>query len=137
MALIHGAKGFGYFCHSFVGQTNDAALLEDEVMIEHVSQINKQVISLAAVLNSPDTRGYATVSASNPSVPVDILTKKSGKNNYIFAVAMRRTETTATFKVKSGRTVEVIGEDRTIQIKKGKFSDAFSGYGVHLYRVRK
>ena len=137
MAIIHGAKGFGYFCHSFVGKTNDAALLEDAVMIKHVRRINKQVTSLAAVLNSPDTRGYAAVSTSVASVPVDILTKKNGKSNYIFAVAMRNAETTATFKVRSGKTVEVIGEDRTIQIKKGKFSDEFSGYGVHLYRIRK
>ena len=137
MAIIHGAKGFGYFCHSFVGKTNDAALLEDAVMIKHVRRINKQVTSLAAVLNSPDTRGYAAVSTSVASVPVDILTKKNGKSNYIFAVAMRNTQTTATFKVRSGKTVEVIGEDRTIQIKKGKFSDEFSGYGVHLYKIRK
>ena len=137
MAIIHGAKGFGYFCHSFVGKTNDAALLEDEIMIKHVRHINKQVTSLAAVLNSPDTRGYATVTGSNASVPVDILTKKRGKSNYIFAVAMRGEKTTATFKVRSGKTVEVIGEDRTLQIKKGKFSDVFSGYGVHLYRIGK
>jgi hypothetical protein len=137
MALIHGAKGFGYFCHSFVGKTDDAALLHDAEMILSVKAINEQVKSLAPVMNNPDTEGYATVTAGNGSVPVDIMTKKDGKVNYIFAVAMRDGETTATFEVKSGKTVEVLGENRTIKIKKGKFSDEFADYGVHLYRVTK
>ena len=137
MALVHGAKGFGYFCHSFVGKTDDAALLHDSEMIRSVKAINAQVNALAPVLNSPDTEGYATVRTRNASVPVDILTKKDGKTNYIFAVAMRDGETTASFDVKSGKTVEVLGENRTIQIHKGKFKDEFSGYDVHLYRITK
>lgn len=137
MALIHGAKGFGYFCHSFVGKTQDAALLHDAEMIQAVKEINEQVTSLARILNTPDSKGYATVKTSNEAIPVDIMTKKDGRTNYLFAVAMRDGKTTATFDVKSGKTVEVIGENRTIPIKKGKFSDEFSDYGVHLYRITK
>ena len=135
MALVHGAKGFGYFCHSFVGKTDDIALLHDQEMLEAVKKINKQVTSLAVILNSPDTNGYASVRSSNPSVPIDIMTKKRGKENYVFAVAMRDGITAATFRVKSGKTVEVLGEVRTIEIKKGKFTDNFRGYGVHLYKI--
>ena len=137
MALVHGAKGFGYFCHSFVGKTDDAALLHDAEMMRAVKAINEEVTSLAPVLNLPDCDGYASVQTDNSSVPVDILTKKDGKTNYIFAVAMREGTTTATFEVKSGKSVEVIGEGRTIEVRKGKFSDDFAGYGVHLYRVKK
>lgn len=137
MAIIHGAKGFGYFCHSFVGKVDDAALLHDAEMIRSVKAINAQVAALAPVLNSPDTRDYASVTSHNESVPVDILTKQDGKTNYIFAVAMRDASTSATFKVKSGKNVEVIGEDRTLHIKGKKFTDHFAGYGVHLYRITK
>jgi hypothetical protein len=49
---------------------------------------------------------------------------------------MRSGETKATFEVRSGAKVEVLGEKRTIKIKDGKFSDDFSGYGVHLYKIR-
>lgn len=137
MALIHGAKGFGYFCHSFVGKMDDAALLHDSEMISGVKAINEQVTSLAQVLNSPDTKDYATVRTSNQSVPVDIMTKKDGKTHYLFAVAMRNGSTTATFEVKSGKKVEVLGENRSIKIRKGKFTDEFSSYGVHLYKITK
>lgn len=135
MALIHGARGFGYFCHSFVNGTVPDALLRDREMSETVASINKQVTALAPVLNSPDTRRYARVRSGNSNVPVDILTKREKRTNYIFAVAMRNEPTSATFYVKSGKTVEVLGENRTISIKKGKFTDTFSSYGVHLYRV--
>lgn len=135
MALVHGARGFGYFCHSFVGETVPDALLRDTNMTRMVRSINEQVTALAPVLNSPDTRGYARVRSSNPEVPVDILTKRAKKINYIFAVAMRGQATSTTFYVKSGKTVEVLGENRAIHIRKGKFTDAFAGYGVHLYRI--
>ena len=125
MALIHGAKGFGYFCHSFVDKTDDIALLHDTVMLAAVKAINEQVAGLARVLHGPDTKGYASVRSNDRSVPVDILTKRDGKVNYLFAVAMREGETNITFKVKSGKKAEVIGENRTIEIKKGKFMDHF------------
>lgn len=136
MALIHGANGFGYFCHSFVPPQDEAALLHDPIMLNSIRAINTQVTSLAAVLNSPDTKGYATVSSINASVPVDIMTKNYSKSNYIFAVGMRCGFTSATFSVTSGTSVDVLGEGRTINISDGKFSDEFSPYGVHLYKIR-
>ena len=135
MALVHGAKGFGYFCHSFVPPMDPAALLHDREMIAAVKKINEQVTALAPVLNSENTNGYATVQSGNSAIPVDIMTKKLGKDNYIFAVAMRNGATNATFKVNSGKRVEVLGENRSIKIKNGKFTDDFAGFGVHLYKI--
>jgi len=138
MALIHGAKGFGYFCHSFErpdSPFDDAAPLHDPEMKEAIKQINTQVTALAPVLNSDNTKGYATAVSSNTEVPVDIMTKSYQGINYIFAVGMRPGETNASFKVKKGSKVEVLGENRTIKIKKGKFRDDFASYGVHLYKI--
>jgi hypothetical protein len=137
MALIHGVKGFGYFCHSFSPTSDEAALLHDINMMNAVKEINLQVTSLAFVLNSNDLLGYATASSSNSLVPIDMMIKKQGKSNYIFAVAMRNGETTATITVTSGTNVEVLGENRSIHIVKGKFNDSFSSYGVHLYKITK
>lgn len=136
MALVHGAKGFGYFCHSWYPSFDEAALLHDAEMIQAVKNINEQVASLASVLNSPDISGYVSVSSSNTLVPVDIMVKNYGGAHYIFAVAMRNGATTATFNVTSGSLVEVIGENRSITISAGSFSDSFAGYGVHLYKIR-
>jgi hypothetical protein len=136
MALIHGAKGFGYFCHSFLKPMDTAAPLHDAEMSAGLKGINAQITSLARVLNSENTKGYATAASSKSDIPVDIMTKKQGRENYIFAIAMRSGDTRASFSVKSGKAVEVLGENRTIKINKGQFSDDFSSYGVHLYKVK-
>jgi hypothetical protein len=135
MALVHGAKGYAYFCHSFVAPQDEAALLHDPEMLKAVTDINKQVTALAPVLNSADTKDYVTVGSSNKDVFVDVLTKNYKNANYIFSVGMRPGFTTATFNVKLGNTVEVIGEGRKLKITDGKFSDEFVPYGVHLYKI--
>lgn len=136
MGIIHGAKGIGYFCHSFVtGATDESALLHDAEMMGAVKVINAQIDALAAVLNSPSTTGYATVTSSNFYVSVDMMTKNYKGVNYIFAIAMSRDETTATFTINSGSNVEVFGEGRSISVSGGKFSDDFTPYGVHIYKI--
>lgn len=63
------------------------------------------------------------------------MAKKHNGTSYIFAVAMRPGLTDATFEVEEGKYVEVIGENRTITIKERRFSDCFSEYAVHLYKI--
>ncbi len=135
MAIIHGANGFGYFCHSWTPTLNDAAPLSDPVMLPAITSINKEITSLAAVLNSVSTSNYANVSSANTAVPIDIMTKNYKNANYIFAVGMRPGTTTATFTVNAGSNVEVIGENRTLTVSGGKFTDSFGSYGVHLYKI--
>jgi hypothetical protein len=136
MALIHGAGGFGYFCHSWTPTFDEPALLHDATMLAAVKNINTQITSLATVLNSPSTSGYATVSSSNGTVPIDIMTKNYGGANYIFAVGMRAGKTKATYTVASGTTVEVLGENRKLTVSAGMFTDSIStNYGVHLYKI--
>ncbi|SKB38040.1 alpha-amylase family protein [Daejeonella lutea] len=135
MALIHGAKGIGYFCHSFKEPQDEAALLHDKDMIAAIKVINTQITSLAGILNSPTTYLFASAASSNAATPVDIMTKRDKNAEYIFAVAMRKEGTKSTFTVLKGKKAEVLGENRTISIKNGKFSDDFDGYGVHLYKI--
>lgn len=136
MALIHGAKGFGYFCHSFYPSFTEAGLLKDQEMMAAIKEINAGVTSLAPVLNSFSTADFAAVVSSNNEVPVDIMTKNYKGSDYVFSVAMRKGKTTAEFSVKKGKKAEVIGENREIKIKRGKFTDEFEAYGVHLYKIK-
>jgi hypothetical protein len=135
MALIHGASGFGYFCHSFYPVFEEAAPLKDPEMTKEIKAINQQITSLARVLNGLTSKGFATVSSSNSKISVDILTKNSAETDYIFSVAMRPGTTVATFNIEKGNSVEVMGENRTLQVENGKFSDDFSDYAVHIYKI--
>ena len=136
MALINGASGFGYFCHKFYPEFDAAAPLHDKEMISSMKVINEQVTSLAKVLNSQNTSGFAMAKSSNPSIPVDIMTKNYDNENYLFAVAMRPGQTKTVFEVAKGSEVEVLGENRNMKIIDGKFTDDFSDYDVHLYKIK-
>jgi hypothetical protein len=137
MALIHGAKGVGYFCHQFSPTFIEAGPLSPTYasMKDMIVSINAQITELAPVLNSPDIKGYASAVSSNPAVPVDIMTKAYGGKNYIFAVGMRNNPTSVEFTVPSGAEVRVLGEDRTIPVVGGQFNDSFAAFEVHLYEV--
>jgi hypothetical protein len=108
-------------------------------MLSAVTAINRQITELAPVLNSPTIKATASVSSSNEAVPIATMLKKHNGATYLFAVAMRGDKTTATFNLrglKGKRTVEVIGENRTIAVKNGVFKDSFRAWDVHLYRVQ-
>ncbi len=137
MALIHGASGYGYFCHSFTTDPpfDDAAILRDSEMVSAVTGINRQVASLARILNSPTTEGFASVVSTPEDIPIAMMTKNDGDTDYIFSVAMRPGTTEAIFTLSGGKEVSVIGEDRTIPVENGTFRDTFSDYSVHIYKV--
>ncbi len=137
MALIHGARGYGYFCHVFSPSFIEAGLLADPAMKAGVAALNQQVLSLAPVLNTPSISNAVTVASSDAGVPVDLMVKRSGGSLYLFAESMRTGGTTATFTVQRapGTHVEVLGESRSLSLSGGQFSDDFGDYQVHLYRL--
>jgi hypothetical protein len=137
MALTHGAKGIIYFAHQFKPRFIEAGILADEEMARTVSGLNRQIHELAPVLNSPDVEAGANVTSSREQVPIDFVVKRHSGRTYLFAVAMREGETTATFTLpgQDEARVEVLGEDRTISAVGGKWQDRFAGYQVHLYRI--
>jgi hypothetical protein len=138
MSLIHGSMGIIYFVHEWQPKFDESALLSDPEMLAAVTQINQQIAALAPVLNSPTLPDAAKVSSSNPAVPVATMVKQQGGAVYVFAVTMREGPTRATFAVQglSGAgSVEVLGEQRTLDSKDGVFADDFPSWGVHLYRI--
>jgi hypothetical protein len=53
---------------------------------------------------------------------------------------MRSGQTSATFTIQGlegEKTVEVLGENRTLASKNGVFQDRFAPWDVHLYRLEK
>jgi len=139
MALIHGARGIGYFAHEFEPGFVEAGLLAYADISQAVSEINHQILSLAPVLNSRMVVNGASVRSSQSDVPIATMLKRRVNSTYLFTVAMRNAATNGTFNLKNipeKATVEVIGEDRQLQITNGVFSDQFKGYDVHLYRIQ-
>ena len=139
MSLIHGSMGLIYFVHEWQPKFDEAALLHDPEMLRAVTAINSQITELAQVLNSPTVSNAVQVSSSDAHVPVRVMLKQHGSATYLFAVAMRSGDTTATFTPKGlagDKTVEVLGEDRSLRARGGAFSDAFRAWAVHCYQIK-
>jgi len=139
MAIIHGATGLIYFVHEFKPKFNEHALLDHPEMLDGVTATNRQIQELAPVLNSPTLPGLAKVDTGSKDAPVAVMAKKHRNSTYLFAVAMRPVDTSATFTVKGlgNATAKVLGEKRTIPLQGGKFQDQFAPYAVHLYQITK
>jgi hypothetical protein len=139
MSLIHGSMGLIYFVHEWHPDFNEHALLDDPEMLAAVTAINRQIHELAPVLNSPTVEGALEVTSSSLEVPVAAALKQHAGDAYLFAVGMRDGRTRATFSVSGlskKATAEVLGEERTIPVRGGNFTDDFQPYDVHLYRIR-
>ncbi|MHC4433540.1 MAG: hypothetical protein ACYTBS_17005 [Planctomycetota bacterium] len=139
MSIIHGSMGLIYFVHEWEPRFNESAMLSDPDMLSAITKINRQIIGLAPVLNSPTIRGAASVTSENKAVPVATMVKKHDGATYLFAVGMREGKTTATFTLQGlqgERTAEVLGENRTIVSKDGVFKDSFRAWDVHIYSVQ-
>src|ERR1039457_5618001 len=138
MSLIHGSMGLIYFAHEWQHKFDEAALLHDPEMLLAVTAINRQVTELVPVLNSPTVSDAVRVVSSDPQVPVATMVKQYNGACYLFTVAMRGGDTTATFTLKGligDKTVEVLGEDRSLSTRGGAFSDIFKSWADHCYRI--
>ena len=137
MSLIHGSTGLIYFVHQFKPRFSEASLLQDAGLLEGVTAINKQIQSLAPALNSPTVPDGVQVTSTDADAPVAAIAKRQGDSTWVFSAAMRDKGSKATFVVKDAKgSVEVLGENRSIPLKDGKFEDEFKPFDVHLYRLK-
>jgi hypothetical protein len=136
MSLIHGSRGLIYFVHQFKPGFSEASLLQDTELLAGVTAINRQIRSLAPVLNSPTLPDGVAVAAP-ADAPVDASARRQGDSTWVFSVAMREKASKAAFTVKGAKgSAEVLGENRRIPVKDGRFEDDFKPYDVHLYRIQ-
>jgi hypothetical protein len=138
MSLVRGSRGVIYFVHQFKPKFIEAGLLADAEMLAKVTETNRQIHRLAAVLNSATIPEGVAVKSAPAEVPVEAMVKRQEDSVYVFAVGMRDGKTTATFQVaglKGKAKVEVLDEGRSLAAQDGVFQDAFGPWDVHLYKI--
>jgi len=137
MSLIHGSRGLIYFVHQFQPTFKEASLLDDPELLPAVTALNGQIRELAPVLNSPSVDGAGKIVPSSPAGEIATMGKVREGMAYLFAVNMKNEPATAVLEfadAPAGSTVEVLGEDRVLEVREGRCEDAFAPYAVHLYR---
>ncbi len=138
MSLIHGSMGLIWFVHEFKPRFKEAALLDDPEMLAAITEMNNEIHVLAPILNSPTIVDGATVTSAVEDVPIALMVKRYQGATYLFSVGMRNTSTRGLFEVQDlpeVTTAQVIGENRSILVREGKFEDEFEAYAVHHYKI--
>lgn len=143
-AIIHGARGIAYFQHhnatgdetSSNGGCSNYSLVDAGCTANkaRVKAVNAKVQILAPVINSDSyVHNYGAAG-------IDTMTKQSDGYLYVFAgVGLKGTAGSKTFALPAGvaGTVEVVGEDRTLNASDGSFSDTFAAeFTHHIYRIK-
>ena len=139
-SIIAGARGIIYFVHSFGGPNQSRNVLRDpEPLLAYaahraaVTETNALIKQLAPMLNAPFADGFVS---AGPTVRT--MAKFHDSKYYVFAGSRENRASTPTLLlsgVDSG-TATVIGENRTIPISNGRFSDRFAdGNAIHIYRI--
>jgi len=154
-SIIHGARMIIYFTYTFGGSTGSPLVTFDTIkdpryqtpwpgqtisIYDQMKATNALVKQMAPVINSPFALNYVTVTPAATMLDgIDVMAKFSNGQFYIFAMPRTSavaTNISATFTVKSGNSVTVINENRTIPISNGVFTDMFAtGNTVHIYQV--
>jgi hypothetical protein len=136
-SIIGGARGIVYFKHCFCGNINKESgdVFTDSRYAPQttaVKETNAAIKRLATVINSPFVNGFYTNTGS-----INSMAKyKSGDGIYIFAGAKSTSSQNISFTVKSGSSVTVIDENRTLPISGGAFTDNFAGEtAYHIYKI--
>ena len=146
MALVHGADGYGFFCHSWAKEWLKANFnitggfsisAVTPAMRAALKEINGEVKQLAPVLKSKTVEKGATV---KPTLGgrVDVMVKKHDGATYVMAVNMKKQAEKPEITVAGVRNAqaEVLFENRTVEVRNGRIVDDFAPYAVHRYRIR-
>ncbi len=134
LALIHGANGIVYYCHIFSPTFIEAGCLTLPSVVATMKADDAQIASLAPVLNSNTIANGVAVTST---FRVDTMEKSYGGATYVFSEAVDANGGSASFSIPNAGngTVTVLGENRTLTMSSGRFTDTFGGYGVHLYQI--
>jgi hypothetical protein len=136
-SLIAGARGVIYFNHSFGGPCPSQHVLREgcyAAIRAAVTSLNGQIRSLAPALN-----GASIVSGWTSGKTTRAMLKAYRGDLYLFAGSAENVSAAGSFSIPCAgdAPATVIGENRTIPLRDGSFTDTFGdGNAIHVYRIR-
>jgi hypothetical protein len=138
LSLIHSANGVIYFVDTWNPAFREDGIFADQTMVDGVTALNKQITALAPVLNSASLTNVVSVASSSTAAPIDVMTKAQGTSLYVLAAISRTGTAMGSFTIaglSGSGSATVVGENRTVSITAGAFTDAFAANDVHIYQV--
>ncbi|WP_441246880.1 DUF4082 domain-containing protein [Kitasatospora sp. McL0602] len=137
-ALVNGATGLSWFCHSFAAPAADDACLRDGTSTATIKQVDADAQQYAAYWNAPPV----VVGVSTDGAPVTATLRRAHGHTTVLAVATDSPSlpaggpATASFTLPGRYTGPVHTEDgRELQAVDGHFTDRFTAYQPHTYSL--
>ncbi|MDH6576163.1 DUF4082 domain-containing protein [Kitasatospora sp. MAP5-34] len=137
-ALVNGATGLSWFCHSFVSQPQVDACLRDATSAATIKQVDADAQTYAAYWNAPPV----LVGVAAQGAPVTATLRTAGGRTAVLAVATDRPDlpeggpSTVTFTVPGRYSGQVRTDDgRVLTARQGVFTDTFTAYQPHAYTL--
>jgi hypothetical protein len=128
LGLVHGAKGLVYWCYY-----NMRMLPQYEEMWAWMKDIGSEVQALSPMLLSPGDLGPAAFEPAD--APIQSKLKLHNGRLYLMAVNGERETCRVTFALprKVNGPITVMFEDRALEARGKRFTDAFEPLAVHVY----
>ena len=131
LALIHGVKGFFYFSYPQMKRKEKPALWNS------FKGLTAELKQLAPVILAATPK--QDIKVTPPGSGLHYLLKQHKGRTYVFAANPENKEVKATFtlpKMKRDFSLSVLFEkSKAPEVTGNSFSDAFEGYGVHVYEI--
>ena len=105
-----------------------------------VKTVNRQIRTLAPVLNRESVEGVVKVAGEDSNDSVAIMVKQHLGKTYLFSVSLVGRPITVEFELSeqiANGPVAAMDEDRSIDLNGTTLRDGFAPYGVHIYRLDK
>lgn len=128
LALAGGARGIGYFTHTWSPEYGRFDL--DEGIAAEIRRTNRQLNALAPAILSPQA---PTATASAPGVYAFAREREGAL--YVFVVNATRTPVATSLEVPglAGRTLRVFEEGKTVRASRDRFVDALAPLDARIY----
>jgi len=133
-AIIHEARGILFFQHNNDKNCGNYALIDCGPAIrDKVTRVTGDIRALAPVINSQSYQWDFDATA-------DTMLKLHGDSAYVFAgVGLNDSPGSKTFRLPAGaraKNVTVVGENRTLRVSDGTFTDTFAAeHTHHVYKI--
>ncbi|MCF3138154.1 hypothetical protein LRQ04_02695 [Paenarthrobacter sp. AR 02] len=135
--IIHEARGISIFQHNNNGQAGFGTYSLVQAPADRKAKIKVALAGIQALAPVLNTQSYVWNAGA---AGTDTMLKAKDGSAYLFAgIGLKGSTGSKTFTLPAGVTgtqVEVVGENRSISVQNGKFTDSFANeYTHHVYKV--
>ena len=132
-AVVHGANGILIWGTNYTPQPSR--------FIDNLNRVTKELSEMQSVLVSKSTANNIGIEYHELGYSVDagveFITKKVDDNFYLITVNSDKNPVKVTFsELENFESVDVLKENRNIELTKGKFTDKYKPFDVHIYRIK-